>query len=159
MSLLAKGLSLGAMMALVIGGAGASLPELVILKRLFKMPLLIAFLLVIFSMAVVTGAGFQSALLIADKVQILPNTKEMDRVFYFIMDARRIQCLAERVLELGLEAVRRFVWPNQFAQPAPGHLCGDHKFSGFVCVFKSNRPFVIHSIFLCFFSSLSHSGR
>ena len=58
MSLLAKGLSLGAMMALVIGGAGASLPELVILKRLFKMPLLIAFLLVIFSMAVVTGLVF-----------------------------------------------------------------------------------------------------
>jgi uncharacterized protein len=58
MSLLAKGLSLGAMMALVIGGAGASLPELVILKRLFKMPLLIAFLVVIFSMAVVTGLVF-----------------------------------------------------------------------------------------------------
>jgi len=58
MSLLAKGLSLGAMMALVIGGAGASLPELVILKRLFKIQLLIAFLLVIFSMAVVTGLVF-----------------------------------------------------------------------------------------------------
>jgi uncharacterized membrane protein YraQ (UPF0718 family) len=58
MSLLAKGLSMGAMMALVIGGAGASLPELVILKRLFKMPLLIAFLVVIFSMAVVTGLVF-----------------------------------------------------------------------------------------------------
>jgi uncharacterized protein len=58
MSLVAKGLSLGAMMALVIGGAGASLPELIILKRLFKMPLLIAFLVVIFSMAVVTGLVF-----------------------------------------------------------------------------------------------------
>lgn len=58
MSLVAKGLSLGAMMALVIGGAGASLPELIILKRLFKMPLLIAFLAVIFSMAVVTGLVF-----------------------------------------------------------------------------------------------------
>jgi len=58
MSLLAKGLSLGAMMALVIGGAGASLPELIILRRLFKIPLLIAFLLVIFSMAVVTGLVF-----------------------------------------------------------------------------------------------------
>ena len=58
MSLLAKGLSLGAMMALVIGGAGASLPELIILKRLFKMPLLFAFLVVIFSMAVVTGLIF-----------------------------------------------------------------------------------------------------
>jgi uncharacterized membrane protein YraQ (UPF0718 family) len=57
-SLVAKGLSLGAMMALVIGGARASLPELIILKRLFKMPLLIAFLVVIFSMAVVTGLVF-----------------------------------------------------------------------------------------------------
>jgi uncharacterized membrane protein YraQ (UPF0718 family) len=58
MSLVAKGLSLGAMMALVIGGSGASLPELIILKRLFKMPLLIAFLVVIFSMAVITGLVF-----------------------------------------------------------------------------------------------------
>jgi len=41
----------------------------------------------------------------------------MDRVFYFIMDARRIQCLAERVLELGLEAVRRFVWPRNSIFP------------------------------------------
>ncbi len=56
MSLLAKGMSLGAVLALIIGGAGASIPEMVMLKRMFKLPVLIAFLLTVFGMAV--SAGF-----------------------------------------------------------------------------------------------------
>lgn len=54
----AKGVSIGAVIALIIGSGGASLPELILLKRLFYWPLLIAFLIVIFSMAVIGGYGF-----------------------------------------------------------------------------------------------------
>lgn len=55
MSLLAKGMSLGAVMALIIGGAGASIPEMVMLKRMFKLPVLMAFLLTVFGMAITAG--------------------------------------------------------------------------------------------------------
>jgi len=55
-SLLAKGMSIGAIIALIIGGAGASLPEVAMLKGLFKMPLLVAFLTSVMVMAV--SAGF-----------------------------------------------------------------------------------------------------
>jgi uncharacterized membrane protein YraQ (UPF0718 family) len=55
-ALAAKGMGLGAVMALIIGSAGASLTEVVLLKSIFKNPMIIAFLTVIFSMAV--GAGF-----------------------------------------------------------------------------------------------------
>jgi uncharacterized membrane protein YraQ (UPF0718 family) len=54
-SLMAKGMSLGAVMALIIGGAGASIPEMVMLKRLFKYPVLIAFLVTVFGMAISAG--------------------------------------------------------------------------------------------------------
>ncbi len=54
-SLIAKGMSLGAVMALIIGGAGASLPEVAMLKGLFKTPLLAAFLMSVFFMAVSAG--------------------------------------------------------------------------------------------------------
>ncbi len=57
-SFLAKGVSIGAIIALVIGSGGASLPELILLKRLFYWPLLAAFLFVIFSMAVIGGFTF-----------------------------------------------------------------------------------------------------
>lgn len=55
-ALAAKGMGLGAVMALIIGSAGASLTEVVLLKSLFKNPMIIAFLTVILSMAV--GAGY-----------------------------------------------------------------------------------------------------
>ena len=55
-ALAAKGMGLGAVMALIIGSAGASLTEVILLKSIFKTQMIIAFLLVIFSMAV--GAGF-----------------------------------------------------------------------------------------------------
>ncbi|MCZ4279968.1 permease [Kiloniella laminariae] len=57
-SFLAKGVSMGAIIALVIGSGGASLPEMILLKRLFYWPLMLAFLLVIFSMAVIGGFTF-----------------------------------------------------------------------------------------------------
>ena len=55
-SLLAKGMSIGAVIALIIGGAGASLPEVAMLKGIFRLPLLIAFLASVMIMAV--SAGF-----------------------------------------------------------------------------------------------------
>ncbi|MEH6472055.1 MAG: permease [Halopseudomonas sp.] len=57
-SFVAKGVSMGAIIALVIGSGGASLPEVILLKRLFYWPLMIAFLSVIFSMAVIGGFTF-----------------------------------------------------------------------------------------------------
>lgn len=57
-SFAAKGVSMGAIIALVIGSGGASLPEVILLKRLFYWPLLAAFLVVIFSMAVLGGFAF-----------------------------------------------------------------------------------------------------
>ncbi|MDX2370217.1 MAG: permease [Colwellia sp.] len=55
-ALAAKGMGLGAVMALIIGSAGASLTEVVLLKSIFKNQMIIAFLTVILSMAV--GAGY-----------------------------------------------------------------------------------------------------
>lgn len=54
----AKGMGLGAVMALIIGSASASLTEVILLKAIFKNPLLIAFLLVILTMAVVAGYSY-----------------------------------------------------------------------------------------------------
>lgn len=55
-SLIAKGMSIGAVVALIIGGAGASLPEMAMLKGIFKYPLLIAFITSVMVMAI--SAGF-----------------------------------------------------------------------------------------------------
>ncbi len=55
-ALAAKGMSLGAVMALIIGSAGASLTEVILLKSIFKNQMIIAFLAVILSMAI--GAGY-----------------------------------------------------------------------------------------------------
>jgi uncharacterized membrane protein YraQ (UPF0718 family) len=55
MTLTAKGMGIGAVIALVIGGAGASLPEMVMLKRMFHWPILLAFLFSVFGIAISTG--------------------------------------------------------------------------------------------------------
>lgn len=55
-ALAAKGMGLGAVMALIIGSAGASLTEVILLKSIFKNPMIIAFLTVIIFMAI--GAGY-----------------------------------------------------------------------------------------------------
>lgn len=54
-SLVGKGMSMGAVIALIIGGAGASLPEVAMLKGLFKIQLLLAFLATVFFTAVSSG--------------------------------------------------------------------------------------------------------
>ncbi|MBZ0216162.1 MAG: permease [Fimbriimonadaceae bacterium] len=60
MPLAAKGVSLGAIAALMIGAAGASLPEVIMLKRIFRMPMMIAFLTSVLTIAVVTGFVFNA---------------------------------------------------------------------------------------------------
>lgn len=54
-ALVGKGMGLGTVLALIIGGAGASIPELIILSSMFKKKLLIAFVLNIFIIALVAG--------------------------------------------------------------------------------------------------------
>lgn len=57
--LAAKGMGLGAIMSLIIGSSGASITEVILLKSMFKWPLIIAFLTVIFTMAILCGYLFQ----------------------------------------------------------------------------------------------------
>ncbi|WP_409049009.1 permease (plasmid) [Proteus mirabilis] len=53
--LMDKGMGLGALMALIIGSAGASLTEVILLKSMFRMPMIVAFLTVILGMAILMG--------------------------------------------------------------------------------------------------------
>ena len=56
MALIEKGMSVGAVLALVIGGAGASIPELTLLSAIFEKKMLAAFVLTIFTIAVAAGS-------------------------------------------------------------------------------------------------------
>ncbi|MCQ1534437.1 permease [Methanosarcina sp. KYL-1] len=55
LALTEKGMSVGAVLALIIGGAGASIPELTLLSAIFKKRLLAAFVVTVFSIAVAAG--------------------------------------------------------------------------------------------------------
>ena len=54
-ALVSKGMSMGTVIALVIGGAGASIPEVVMLSKLFKKKFLVAFIAAILIVAISTG--------------------------------------------------------------------------------------------------------
>lgn len=54
-ALMAKGVGAGTVLALIIGSAGASLTELILLRSLFTLKLLAAFIAVIFFMAIIAG--------------------------------------------------------------------------------------------------------
>lgn len=56
--LVSKGMSYGTVMALIIGGAGASIPELVLLNSIFKKKMMYVFVISIFAVAVITGYVF-----------------------------------------------------------------------------------------------------
>lgn len=56
--LLDKGMGIGPVMALIIGGAGASLPEVTMMGAIFKRKLLFAYLFTIMLMAVLAGILF-----------------------------------------------------------------------------------------------------
>ena len=57
-ALVLKGMGIGAVMAFIIGSAGASLPEVILLKSMFKNQLIIAFLGVVLGMAIFMGMLF-----------------------------------------------------------------------------------------------------
>jgi len=54
-ALVGKGMGLGTVLALIIGGAGASIPEMIILGSMFKRKLVLAFALNVFVVAIVAG--------------------------------------------------------------------------------------------------------
>lgn len=60
--LMAKGVAPGVVIALIIGGAGASLPELSLLSSMFKRKMLVAFMACVFVVAIVTGNIFNLVL-------------------------------------------------------------------------------------------------
>ncbi len=57
-ALVLKGMGIGAVMSFIIGSAGASLPEVILLKSMFKNQLILAFLGVVLSMAIFMGLLF-----------------------------------------------------------------------------------------------------
>ena len=59
-ALLDKGASIGVVMALIIGGAGASIPSLSMLAAIFKRGLLVVFVVNILTVAVITGFAFNA---------------------------------------------------------------------------------------------------
>lgn len=54
-ALVSKGMGIGTVIALLVGGAGASIPEVVLLSKLFKRKLVVAFVASILFVAVSTG--------------------------------------------------------------------------------------------------------
>jgi len=54
-ALVGKGMGVGTVLALIIGGAGASIPEMIILGSMFRKKLLFAFAMNVFLVAVVAG--------------------------------------------------------------------------------------------------------
>lgn len=56
--LIDKGVSYGTMVALIIGGAGASIPELSLLGSIFKEKMMVAFIVSVFIVATITGYIF-----------------------------------------------------------------------------------------------------
>ncbi|ESU32117.1 hypothetical protein G3A_13350 [Bacillus sp. 17376] len=56
--LILKGMALGPVMAMMISSAGASLPEVILLKSIFKKQLVIAFILSVITMSTVSGFVF-----------------------------------------------------------------------------------------------------
>lgn len=60
--LISKGVAPGVMIALILGGAGASIPEVSLLNSIFKKKMVIAFVLCIFAVATITGYVFNFVL-------------------------------------------------------------------------------------------------
>ncbi|HLQ96658.1 MAG TPA: permease [Pseudogracilibacillus sp.] len=61
-ALVSKGMGLGTVIALLIGGAGASIPEVILLSKLFKRKLVVAFVISILVVAISTGLIVQVVL-------------------------------------------------------------------------------------------------
>ena len=61
-ALVSRGVSPGVVVALILGGAGASVPEISLLSSIFRPRLLAAFLVSVLSVALVTGWMFNALL-------------------------------------------------------------------------------------------------
>jgi len=57
-ALIVKGMSMGAAIALIIGGTGASLPEIALISSMLKPKAIMAFILSVMTMAIVGGFIF-----------------------------------------------------------------------------------------------------
>ena len=64
LALLGKGASMGAVIALIISGAGIAIPELTMFAGIFKKKIIIAFIIIVFIMAVLSGLLFNLLALI-----------------------------------------------------------------------------------------------
>ncbi len=62
LALLGKGASMGSVIALIISGAGIAIPELTMFASIFKKKVIIAFVVIVFVMAVVSGLIFNMLL-------------------------------------------------------------------------------------------------
>lgn len=58
-ALIAKGMTMGSVISLTIAGAGASLPEMIMMKRMFHWPLMSAFIFIVLATACVTGFAIE----------------------------------------------------------------------------------------------------
>lgn len=58
LALLSKGASIGAVIALIISGAGIAIPELTMFASIFKKKIIITFIVIVFVMAVLSGLIF-----------------------------------------------------------------------------------------------------
>jgi len=58
LALMSKGVSIGAVIAFIISGAGIAIPELTMLASIFKKKIIVAFIVIVFVTAVVTGLIF-----------------------------------------------------------------------------------------------------
>lgn len=58
LALIDKGASIGAVIALIISGAGIAIPELTMLSSIFKKKIIIAFIIIVFVTAVISGLIF-----------------------------------------------------------------------------------------------------
>lgn len=65
-ALIGKGMGVGTILALVVAGAGASIPEVIILSSIFKRRLVVAFVVTVFVVAVLAGY-------VVDLLGIVPN--------------------------------------------------------------------------------------
>lgn len=55
LALLGKGVSMGAVITLIISGAGVAIPELTMFAKMFKKKVILAFVIIVFIMAVISG--------------------------------------------------------------------------------------------------------
>lgn len=87
-----KGMSIGAVIALVIGGAGMDIPEMTMLASIFKKKLVVMIVLVIFLTAVVSGYLFN--------IYYIMDKKEEKKGFWASLFAPKSCCCGPQIEEI-----------------------------------------------------------